>query len=346
MTDQAPVPIEGVLVDSAAVDLSTGTPYTEQDWALDPQTIARLAASVPAATHRAYIWRLRAFAAWCAVKGRRPLPATEATLTAYVDDLIQIEHRSPATVEQAIGLIRGWHKRNGHPQQPPTTGALDLLRGYNRKRAENDQGQKQAIPFDKATLHQCIESLDLETLAGRRVQMILVFGFLMMARRRVLSSLRFSDITETPDGLDIRVRADKTDKQSEGRVCSLPPQSHPDGDPVRVLRAWRDQLAGGGHPAEGPLLCRFSRASNPIGHLSGDAINTIVRAITKQAHVPDWNRYTAHSLRAGGLVDALRRGVPPGIAARHGGWDPESPMLGRYSRVANRWKDNAMRGAL
>lgn len=323
-----------------------GPAYTDTDWSLDPATVERLVAAIPESTRRAYTWAVREFAEWCTDTGRVALPATPQTLTAYADHMIETLDRAPAGVEQAIGIIRAWHKRNGHPREPDTTDALDLLRGYKRRCAEDGILQRQAIPFTKVTLHQCIEALDTATIPGRRAHVLLVFGFLMMARRRVLAALRFSDITETPDGLDIRVRADKTDKNSEGREVSLPPQSHPDGDPVRVLRAWREQLAEIGGPTDGPLLCRLSKADRPLSPLSGDAVNKIVRAVVTAADLPEAERYSAHSLRAGGLVDALQRGVPPGIAARHGGWDPESPMIGRYARVANRWRDNAMRGAL
>lgn len=323
--------------------------YSEADWQLDPATIDRLVEAIPASTRRAYVWAVRDFALWCSESGRVALPATKQTLTAYVDYLIEIIERAPASVEHIIGALRAWHKRNEYPHQPDTTDAIDLLRGYRRRLAEDGVQQRQAVPFTKATLHECIDALDLSTLPGRRTHMVLVFGFTMMARRRVLARLRFADITEGSDGLDVLIRTDKTDKKSTGRVCSLPPQSHPDGDPVRVLHAWREQLAAAGGDTNGPLLCRFSRAKNPrpLGGLGrGDAINDMVRDVTKAAQIPEWERHTAHALRAGGLVDALQRGVPPGIAARHGGWDPESPMLGRYARVANRWRDNAMRGAL
>lgn len=321
-----------------------GPDYTDADWHLDPDTVTRLVESIPENTRRSYRWAVREFAAWCVKQGRVALPSTGATLTAYADYLILLG-KAPATVEHAIGVIRAWHKRNGHPREPDTTDALDLLRGYRRERAKDGVDQRQAIPFTKATLHQCIEALDLATLPGRRAQMVLVFGFTMMARRHVLSALRFSDITETSEGLDVRVRMDKADKRSEGRTCSLLPQPNLHGDPVRVVRAWRAQLAAEGAVPE-RLLCRFTKNLRPLGSLSGDSVNTIVTATARLAELPDAHRYTAHSLRAGGLVDALQRGVPPGIAARHGGWDPESPMLGRYSRVANRWRDNAMRDAL
>lgn len=339
----------GELVPTAPVSpltiTSDGPDYTDADWHLDPGTLGRLVDAMPPNTRRTYRWALREYATWCVESGRVPLPATGATLTAYVDHLIINLNRPPATVESVIGAIRALHKNEGYDGQPNTAQALLLLRGYRRDRATDGVDQRQAVPFTKVTLHQCIETLDLSTLPGRRTQVVLVFGFTMMARRHVLSALRFADITETPDGLDVRVRRDKADKRSEGRTCSLLPQPTCDGDPVRVLHAWRSQLAATGVMPE-HLLCRFTKNLRPLGPLSGDSINTIVRTVAGRAGLPDAHRYTAHSLRAGGLVDALQRGVVPGIAARHGGWEPESPMLGRYSRVANRWRDNAMRDAL
>jgi len=145
--------------------------------------------------------------------------------------------RDPAGMEHAIGVIRAWHKRNDYRDQPDTTNALDIVRLQKRLRAEQGRGQRQAIPFTKKSLHQAIEALNLDTLAGRRDQLVLVFGSMMMARRSELARLLFADVTETPDGLDVMVRISKADKESEGSLRSLPPQSHPDGDPVRVLRA-------------------------------------------------------------------------------------------------------------
>lgn len=316
--------------------------YTERDLHLDAETVERLVAASPANTRRAYTWAVGKFAAWCGRRGRVSLPATPQTLAVYTSHLMSEGHL-PAGLEHAIGAIRAWHRRNGHPGQPDTTGALDVLRLARRVEAEAGRSQRQAVPFTKATLHQCIDVLDLDSPVGRRDQVVLVFGFLMMARRSELARLRFGDITETPDGLDVLVRASKTDKQSAGRLVSLPPQSHPHGDPVRVLRAWRAQ-----RDDDGTLLCRFSRARTPrpLGPLSGGGVNEVVRATARRAHLEHAERYTAHSLRAGGLTDALKRGEPIGIAARHGGWDPESPVPARYARAADRWKDNAMRGAL
>ena len=316
--------------------------YSVVDHQLDDATRARLVESMPDNTRRAYEWALGEFATWCHQQGRVPLPATGQTLTEYVRYMADGLDRAPAGIEQAIGAIRSWHKASGHSDQPDTAQALQLLRLHKRERATERRGQKQAPPLTREDLLTCIGALDLGTVAGRRDHMVLLFGFMMMARRHVLAALDFADVVETPDGLDVTVRTDKTDKDSEGRTVSLPVQSHPDGDPVRVLAAWRFALAAKNAPLEGPLLRRMRKGDRPGTRLSADAINDVVRKAAVRAGLPNAELYTAHSLRSGGITDALQRGVVPGIAARHGGWEPDSPMLGVYGRAANRWRDNAM----
>lgn len=350
MTELTPVP--------PAADPSAPL-HGAADWEVGALTAARLAASVPANTRRAYLWVWDGrtdpdaeppeppggFLGWCTAAGRIALPATGPTLTEYVSTLITAD-RAPATIEQAIGAIRALHKLAGHRDQPATDDALRLLRLHRRVRAENGRGQRQAIPFTPATLRQAVAALDTTTLRGRRDRLLLVFGFTTMARRSELAALTLADVAETPDGLEVTVRTSKTDKQSQGSVRALPPGGHPDTDPVRLHAAWRADLVARAVTA-GPLLPRFRRGDHPTAApLSGAAVNEIVKAAARAAALPDPDRYTGHSLRAGGLTAALRNGAPLGIAARHGGWDPESPVAARYARAADRWRDNAMAGVL
>lgn len=296
-------------------------------------------------TRRARAYVLGRFTAWCGENGRVALPATGPTLADYVTFQAEALDRSPASIEQAIGLIRGEHRRNGYPDQPDTNLALRALKRHKQIRAAERRGQKQAPPLDKTGLLAMIEAGELCSVRGRRDQVLLLLGWMMMARRSELVAIEHRDITVTLDGLDVWVPTSKTDQDGRGRTSSLPPQSIAEADPVRVYAAWRQTLQQlDRYTDAGPLLWgvtkgdRVSRTS-----LSGHGVNRIVRTAALRAGLPDADQYTAHSLRAGGLVDALARGIPPGIAARHGGWDPESPMIGRYARMANRWRDNAMR---
>lgn len=308
------------------------------DFAVSAITQDHLDKAVPESTRRAYAWAWGRFAAWCKKSGRTALPCSAETLTEHVTHLRALGAK-PATIDQAIGVILAEHKRDGGVL-PLTGDARKSLRGYRRELAEQGWAAKQATPFTKDSLKQTIAALDPATLRGRRDHLLLVFGFEMMARRSELAALSMSDVVDGAEGLEVRVRWSKTDKQSQGRAVALPRQKDAVLDPVRLFRAWRDE-----HGLDGPLLCHLDLNGRIGGRLTGAGVNHAVRAAVKRANLSNMKTYTAHSLRAGGLTDALRRGVLLGIAARHGGWDPESPTVLRYARAADRWRDNAMQGA-
>lgn len=312
---------------------------------LDDLTRDRLARAIPPNTTAAYTVVREQFEAWCDQQGRTALPATEQTLTAYVSHMITAG-RAPASIAQHVGAIRTRHRLAGFPGQPDTSRVRLLIRGYRRDRAAEGQGERQATPFTPDSLRAVIDTLDLVSTTGRRDQLLLVLGFAGMLRRSELAALDVSDVVTVPEGIEVTVRMSKTDKDSQGRVTALPPASHPDVDPVALTAAWKAFLAAYGAPG-GPLLRRVTRD----GHLTDRrmrpaAMNEVVQRLVRDAGLPDPKGYSAHSLRAGGLTASLRAGVPLGVAARHGGWNPESPTPHRYARAADRWRDNAMRGVL
>lgn len=326
------------------VDVAPAIRYTQADHSVDELTVARLAASVPANTSRAYGFVYAAYDKWCAEQGRVALPATAETLAAYVSHMITAK-AAPAKISQHVGAIRKRHKIHGHEGQPNSEAALQLLRGYRRDRAEAGLSDREAPPLLQPELRQIFDTLDLNTTVGKRDHVLLVLGFAMMARRSELAALTLSDVVETSDGLDVTVRTSKTDKDSRGTVVSIPRGAHPELDAVALVREWRELLASRGIDS-GPLLRGVDRNGHIGRGLKPDTINAIVQRLVHEAHLPNPERYSAHSLRSGGLTAALRAGVPLGVAARHGRWSPNSPVVIRYARAADRWRDNAMRGVL
>jgi integrase len=311
--------------------------WTDTDRSLGADTIAWLNEAMPANTRRAYEWAWTRFTGWCARHDRLPLPASAETATEYVAHL-RAETAAPATIDQALGVVLAAHGM-ANVTKPDLYRARALLRGYRRQLAEDGILQRQAPPITADVLQQTVASLDLTTVLGRRNRLLLVLGFMMMARRSELAALRFDDVREDTEGLTVTVRTSKTDHQSQGRVVSLPARAKVELDPVRLFRGWRDEVGGAG-----ALLRYLDLRGQPAGHLTGHGVNHAVRAAVRRAGIADADTYTAHSLRAGGLTDALHRQVPLAIAARHGGWNPESPTVLRYARVADRWRDNAMSG--
>jgi len=314
----------------------------DADRFVSEQTRRRIRDAVPANTHRAYTRQWAAFTAWCAASGRTELPATAATLTEYVAHLADAGH-APATIEQALAAIRTAHRTAGHRGQPDTEGARLVLRGHRRARAAGGRRARQATPVTIDTLRTMIEQCDPGTVRGLRDRVVLVLGLAMMGRRSELVALDLADLTETPDGLEILIRASKTDQDALGAVVAIPPGQHADTDPVRLVRAWRALLAGHGHTS-GPLLRSVTRHGRPGPALSPGAINTIVQALARRAGLEGAERYSAHSLRAGGATAAYRAGAPVSVIAGHGRWAAGSPVVLSYIRAVDRWRDNAMRG--
>lgn len=313
----------------AQMDRADGLSETTRQW-LDEAT--------PATTARAYRWAWSRYTDWCTQHRREALPATSDTITEYVGHL-RATGAAPSTIDQALGVILAHHKRAGLPR-PMTDDARTMLRGYRRHLAENGITVRQAIPFTDDTLLATVTALDLSTDLGRRDQLLLALGYAMYARRSELAALTVDDIQDEPEGVVVTVRASKTDKQSRGREVALPSLPEPLVDPVRLLGAWRRDVVG-----SGPLLRRLDLPGCMAGGITGHGVNRAVRAAVRRAGLAEPDRYTAHSLRAGGLTAALWRGVPAGVAARHGGWEPESPTVLRYARVADRWRDNALSGS-
>lgn len=341
---EAPIVAEVVPYRSITPEVPTG--YSGADWEVDAITAQRLAESIPENTQRAYANVRRSFEAWCAANGRVAFPATAQTFAGYVSHLIT-RGLAPNTISQHTGAIRSMHTDAGYDGQPPNRAALMLLRGYRRDRAGDGYRVDEATPLLREELERCVATLDVTTFTGRRNQLVLVLGFAMMARREELVSLQLDEIRESPDGLDVYLRSSKTDKESEGAIISIPPGTRGEATcPVQVLRLYREALAAAG-VTSGALFRGTTKHHTPRSTgMSGKTVNDIVHRVVRAAGLPNPEGYSAHSLRAGGLTSSLASGALLGVAATHGRWSPTSPVVIKYARAADRWRDNAMRGVL
>lgn len=334
-----------VAVPVAAAPQETPTPpvLTAADRRVSTETLARLERAVPPATRRAYTRQWQRWTAWCAQQGRTPLPATAESLAEYVAHLTSGDRpAAPATVEQALAAIRTRHRAAGYADRPDTTAARLLLRAYRRRRAHQGLRARQAPPIGIDELRAMVAAADPDTPAGLRDRVLLVLGLALMARRSELVALDWADLTETTEGLVVCIRTSKTDKESRGADVAVPYGTHPDTCPVRLVRAWRDLLAAHG-VTDGPVLRSVDRHGRIGDGLTGDGVNRIVRAAAARAGLPNPERYSAHSLRAGGATAAYRAGAPVSTIASHGRWAPGSPVVLSYVRAVDRWSDNPLR---
>lgn len=312
------------------------------DRAVSDKTRERIAAAIPDTTRRAYTRQLARFEDWCGDHGRTAYPCTAETLAEFVSHLCDLE-LGFSSIDQAIAAIRSAHAVRGFPHKPDTKAARMVLRTHTRDLAAKGTRKRKAPPVVVDALRAMITATAPDTLLGLRDRALLVLGFALMGRRSELAALNISDVTETPDGLMIVIRQSKTDQDAQGAEVAVPRGVHADTDPVRVIQAWLAALAERG-VTSGRLLRSVNRWGALAGSISEDGINKAVRAAAERAALPGAEKYTAHSLRAGGATSAYKAGAPVSQIALHGRWSEKSPVVLGYIRAADQWQDNAMRG--
>lgn len=301
-------------------------------------------------TTRAYTRNWSQFQRWCAIGTTDPdadgvpgwgvrtvLPATAETLLEYVTYLI-FQSKAPTTIEQAVAAIRTHHRVAGFKDSPATEGARMALRGYRKDRAKAGHRPRKSPPITIDELHTLVESCDPATLSGKRDRVMLVLGYALYSRRSELSALWIEDIEHTDQGLDVYIRASKTDKDAEGEHIPIKRGSHPDTDPVVLLDDWLRALQARG-VVGGPLVRAVTRHDtlHASGAMTGEAINERIRVLGLRAGLRNASKLTAHGLRSGPASTAAKRGSPLSAIAEQGRWSPTSPVVYGYIREADRW---------
>jgi hypothetical protein len=349
--------------------------YSDMDYAISVDTARDMLAAVPENTDRAYDRAWKQFAAWCVGEGRVPMPATPQTLTEYVHMLTAAGVLAPNTISQAIGAIRSRHARSGFSGQPDTPEPMKLLRAFRRDWAKAGGRLRQRTPILVPALRSMVETCDLQTATGARDRALLLIGFNMMGRRSEISALNISDIRSAGDnGIEVFIAVSKTDQEAKGVAVPVPFGQHEITCPVRAVRAWIALLAAKGI-ASGPLFRPIDRhgriGGEPLaaGHaqprLTGHGINEIVRRRAvlaalptilvepgsadttdpeEESSPPQEASYGAHGLRSGAATTAYAAGAPVSEIAKHGRWNPKSPVVLGYIRAVDKWRNNPMKG--
>lgn len=197
-----------------------------------------------ASTQRAYHNDWRDFETWCAAHDLAALPATPETVALYLASRAVVY--KTATLSRRLVAISRAHQLAGHPSPTKDAGVRTVAAGIRRAKGTAQEGKAPAVTRE---LRAMVAALP-PTLLGRRDRALLLVGFAGAFRRGELVALDVADVTETPEGLVVRLRRSKTDQEGVGRTVGIPYGSHPASCPVRALAAW---LAATGI-AEGALF--------------------------------------------------------------------------------------------
>lgn len=276
-------------------------------------------AAIPPNTARAYRADLRLFTAWCRVRGALPMPASAATLRAFLTERGTRDWPrrrgkagpdSPATLARRLSAICYVHRTQGHPSPWHDQSIQTLLKGLRRERRLRE---KQAAPLLTEHL--------LKILPTQRDQdrALLLTGYAGALRRSELVGLDVEDVAFLPEdrAVTLTLRYTKTAEEERvtieagsGATC-----------PVQALKRWL------GNATTGPVFHRSGR------RLTGGYVRTLVQHAMRAIGEPQWQRYSGHSLRAGFATQAALNGTPLWVIrqqTRH----KSDTMLLKYIRAA------------
>jgi integrase len=289
-----------------------------------------VAASRAENTTRVYRTGWAQFTAWCGEHGVTALPAGPETVACYVADLAKVA--KPATIDARLAAISAAHRAAGH-DSPTKEEAVRLVRRGVRRTLGT--AQRQVRPVTVPDLRTMVGGLGTGP-AGCRDRALLLLGFAGALRRSELVGLDEADLTESSDGLTVRLRRSKTDQEGAGRSVGIPYGSNPATCPVRAWRAWLE-LSG---ITEGPAFRSVDRHGR-IGatRLTGQAVALVLKRRAARVGLnPD--EVAGHSLRAGLATSAAAAGVQERVIAVQTG-HRGTAMLRRYIREGSLFRENA-----
>ncbi len=184
-----------------------------------------------------------------------------------------------------------------------------------------------------------IDALDLDDPKDVRDKALILTCWRTAARASDLCTYRIGDVTFTPLGADLTLRASKTNR-AVGRVVERrvlrPNTTQPQYCPVEAMRAWVQLLAREYNVTQGALFRPFSKPSLKTGiptllrghrddlsyRMDGMSASRVVSLCAVRAGVPDGEHFTCHSLRRGRASQLRELGVDSLAIARAHGWVP------------------------
>jgi len=300
-------------------------------------------------TTKAYAADLEDFRHWCKRMDREWLPASPETVGLYLG--ARADELSLSSLERRLAAIASLHKEEGY-ESPASVAKGPLRKIWKGLVREKTRRQDGAPPLLVEDLKSIIEHLPRYfssddgptgqlTLTALRDRALLLVGWTGALRRSELVALTMSDVEFVEgEGANIYVRRSKADQEAEGLVKGLPYGSNKETCPVTALRQWlqsaQEELEG---EFEGDIFRRFYRGES-IGDsaMTAQYVSTVLKRRAEAAGL-DPDEYSAHSLRAGFITQAIRAGKAERRVKEHSGhasWE----TFNRYVEEAGTFQDN------
>lgn len=316
-----------------------------------------IAGGTPRNTLLAYLRDFASFKRWCAEQQPplSPLPTSETAIMGYLTWLS--EQRKPdgsyrvraGTIERQLSGIVWAHAFDNHPN-PRTPRIKKLIRSIKVGRSiSGEPPPKMAAPLTIADLRRVHQVLtEEETLVAIRNRAIIMVGWACAMRRSEICALDFEDLRVSGEGVAVTIRRAKTDQLGQGVTLPIARES---GKlcPVRALERWLEVRGS----APGPLFCRHWRGKrggrlHPDKRLNEQQIGLLMAWLVKRAELrSEYGKleFSAHSLRAGYITEAVRLGRKESEVQKHSRHKTHRVFMG-YVRITETFKNNPVRGLL
>lgn len=296
--------------------------------------------SVASKTKRSYRSDWTSWLVFCRQQGIEPVPAEPEYVRRYLVQLAEVGGRNgtklkPKTAERHLAAIAAGHRAANlvfdaaHPLVKKT------LNGIRRTYGEAQKGAR-ALRADDIALICKIFRADLRSVRNKAIMLL---GFAGGFRRSEIVALDVGDLDfdKRNDGLVVAVKRSKSDQQGKGRRVAIVKGAGPATCPVEAVKAWlrASKLTAG----DGALFRPVNRWGDvELNRLSDKAVDRIVKWCARVARLE--GVFSAHSLRAGHVTEALGRSADRSSVKRQTGHASDA-MLDRYAREADLFNNNS-----
>jgi site-specific recombinase XerD len=290
------------------------------------ESVTRYArASRAESTLRGYRSDWRDFEHWCLRHRLESLPATPATVAAYISACADLGKLKARSIQRRVSAIAAFHQVHGYTSPTSSAEVKLTVAGIRRTLGVAQEGKAPTLTADIAAMVSHVP----DKLLGARDRALLLIGFAGAFRRSELVALNVEDIEFREDGLKVTIRKSKTDQEGAGQVIGIACGTKL--CPVRALQEW---LAAA-QVTTGPIF----RHGRILERMSPEAIAIVVKRYAAAAGL-DPTRYAGHSLRAGLVTQAAMNGVQE-LAIMKQTRHKSSDVLRKYIRDASLFRDNA-----
>ena len=255
-----------------------------------------------ASTRRAYMSDWAIFTAWCGAHGIEPMPAAPAAVATFLGREADAGVK-PSTIGRRLAAIGYMHKARGHNPPQQCAGAhviREVLAGIRRTKGVRKIRKRAA---DADMLRDMLHGIEGDSPRAVRDRALLAIGMAGAFRRSELVAMQLNEVAMVPEGIRILIAKSKTDQEGAGQEIAIP-----EGSRIRPKQLLLDWVTLAGF-AEGPVF----RKLTPQGRITAKPMSDRGVALVVKARAElagyDPDQVAAHSLRAGFLTEAARRGA-------------------------------------